>query len=599
MLENKTTPITFERKIQQLEDQKKEKENLIKDLQLQILYALDARDMDKFDKIGMELKAVLAMNYDEKIAALKAQKAKVLQIPEKDPDYQEDILKDFLIRWDEDQETLEKIKICAEDEEIMELMRRRKILWFEMFENKICRNNLDKSNIGREEKIDLPSAPTAPETPATPELPETPTEPEAPAEPESAEKKNKKRPRINKELLLKEAAEAAKTRSQEKDQIKPIIIKKWLINEKPMIKDKNELKRIILEQFKTKEELYKGSYKTFASEYNANENNIYTITKSITWLITSLGLDIKSTWIKELKDYLYGGNSISEQAEKKDLKIKKIKTILLENFPTKKSLKIQRYKDFANVYNKDHKDTEKITTDLFRLAKSLGFQAIEAFKHFLYEEELATEPSEQTSTEKIDLPSAPAASVIPETADIPTAPKNLETPKKIRSIKSWKKEITLKTLLELQEKWIFNPEIHLWFNYIAFRQSLKSTEMEKKFSKSPISLTRYLGWRVDNTVDTGYQQLLWKRYCLVQNNINGDTLRELNKKIRDKERELLKKTPELLDKYNAEIAKKRNEVLWKHNKHETLYEKNWVLLTKKEIRGDDFQETWTDRPIID
>ena len=146
-------------------------------------------------------------------------------------------------------------------------------------EYKMREEHFDSSNIGREEEIDLPSAPAAPMTPETPAEPEQPAEPEAS---ESVEKKNKKRPRINKELLLEEFNEAAKTRSKEKDQIKPIIIKKWLINEKLPLRNKNELKRIVLEQFKTKEELKNGSYEKFAKEYNADENNKYTITKSIT-----------------------------------------------------------------------------------------------------------------------------------------------------------------------------------------------------------------------------------------------------------------------------------------------------------------------------
>ena len=110
-----TTPITFEKKILELEAQKMNQAKLKESLKLQIVDALLAEDMVTVKSITDQLNAIISMNYDEKIAALRAQKAKVLQIPEKDPEHQEDILKD--------NNHIQNI----EDEEIIGLIRRRKI----------------------------------------------------------------------------------------------------------------------------------------------------------------------------------------------------------------------------------------------------------------------------------------------------------------------------------------------------------------------------------------------------------------------------------------------------------------------------------------
>ncbi len=637
MIENKTTPITYEKKIQQLEAYKKEQEKLKDRLKLQIVDALLVDDMVTVKSITDQLNAILSMNYDEKISALKADRARIHLIPEKDSDYQKSIMSDNHID-------------TIEDSEITELISRRKIKWWEMLEEKrykMLEEHFDNSNVGRDEKIDLPSSPTAPETPA---------EPETVAEPETTE---------------------------------------WIIktNEKLPLKNKNELKRIVLEQFKTKEELNSGSYETFAREYNANENNKYTITKSITWLISSLGLKINSTWVKELRDYLYGGNSISEQAEKKDLRIKRIKKILLEKFPTKEDLSTQKYRTFAKKYNEDPKNTQKMTVELFRLAKSLGFQGIEALKDHLYPEHLTRELIEKITPEKIDQPSAPEVLTTPVTSSatamsdqpelvlknnekIPLRNENeikkillekfpnrenlsnkkylafanqynegkdktekitrhlnrlarslgfqgveelkgylyesehsrkLNEKKEVRKTESndkWNRKTTLETLKKLEAKNVFNPKKHFWSWFKNFVRSIKSDqdligswndqELLKNIStlpETPICLTKYLWWKIES-IDTEYQEILWERYSIVMKGKNDEKIHDVNLQIRAKERELLKEKPELLKKYDAEIEENRKKALWKTNGSSVIHiNKYWNV-----ISHEDFNALQNDRP---
>ena len=82
---------------------------------------------------------------------------------------------------------------------------------------------------------------------------------------------------------------------------------------------------------------------------------------------------------------------------------------------------------------------------------------------------------------------------------------------------------------------------------------------------------------LEKSIDKKYQQLLWKRYCLMAEGIKGnDRLREVNGYIRDKERELLKPYPELLDKYEKEYKEKVDKAKSKGNGTQLIHynEKN-------------------------
>ena len=495
-----TTPITFEKKILELEAQKMNQEKLKESLKLQIVDALLAEDMVSVKSITDQLNAVISMDYDQRIAAVKARQAKVLQIPEKDPDHQESILSDNHVN-------------NIEDEEIIELIRRRKVEWWNKLkkkEYKIREAHFDNSNIGKVEEIDLSSAPELLETPAAPTVPE---QPETPVAPETALETNKKAP----------------------------------------LKDKAELKRLILEQFKTKEELKFAPYEIFAKKYNVDENNKYTITTSITWLFSSLGLKEKN--IKELRNYLYGEADSDNVVEKAD------------------SDKVVEKAD-------SDKDIEKADSN-----KTV--EEVDSNK-------TVEEVDSNKTVEEVD-----DSNVVEEADDNKNSKE--KKPRGNESKERWNKEATLQILSKLEKIWIFNPEKHLGNPFIKFAKTLKAnkdlinwTNDEYLINKidslvaSPITLTTYLWWLIKTWTEKEYQLLLWKRYCLVENSINGHKLHDINVKIMDKERELLAWNPDALKQYNLDRAKERQEAINRGAKNiDKVIDKEWWIKPKSEINESD------------